>query len=144
MITIQIDEITNKVLVFTPTDQGISQEELVPGEFDSARKLLSDDLYAELEELWTPEVIQRHKDSFAPEPIEAAPDIPYDYKPAPTMSDIQNQITQIQLAIIDLGSQDSAIHASLVDKGEILLSDVPKMIRSEVQSTLSAKNLFNA
>lgn len=62
-------------------------------------------------------------------------ELPTDF---PTIQDLQNQITQMQLALINLGSQDSAIYASLVEKDELSLSDVPTSIKSEVQSALSA------
>lgn len=34
---------------------------LMPGQFDQARKILPDDLYAQIEALWTPEVIMAWK-----------------------------------------------------------------------------------
>lgn len=57
-----------------------------------------------------------------------------------TMAELQKQITQLQLAVVDSGSQDINIHASLVDKGEILISEVPKFIRNDVQATLDQIN----
>lgn len=60
------------ISVLTASEEGNHREALTPLQFDRAREILPEDLFQEVAELWTDEVVQAYKDSL---PKEAPPDL---------------------------------------------------------------------
>jgi len=69
MITYDYDGITGCISVLTQTENGNHREALIPGQFERAREILPDDLYAEVEALWTTEVVEAWEKQVAEEGI---------------------------------------------------------------------------
>jgi hypothetical protein len=60
------------------------REALAPGQFDRARELLSNDLYTQVCQLWTPEVVQAYLASLPPPEPEYIPPEPAPVTPTET------------------------------------------------------------
>lgn len=68
---LQIHENGHCTIITVNEDETTNLNPLVPGQFDKARRLLPDDLYEQVESLWTDEVIGAWKESLKEEQTDA-------------------------------------------------------------------------
>jgi len=62
MLTLVTDiNIDGTLSVLMQTEAGNHREALVPGQFDRAKEILPDDLYQQVEALWTEEIVTAYQ-----------------------------------------------------------------------------------